>query len=164
MAIRCLIVDDNEQFLRVARGLLEHEGLLVVAVATSVAEAVRRADALRPDLALVDINLGYESGFELARRLTAVPSLSVILMSTYSEGDYRHLLATAPNIGYLTKAELSGPAMRRSCRTATAGSPAPQQEAGRRGGQHDGRGARPREHPPRPERRRQRPAERGAHG
>ena len=69
MPLRCLLVDDNEAFLETASLLLEREGLTVVGVASSIAEALRQARALRPDLILVDIGLGDESGFDLARLL-----------------------------------------------------------------------------------------------
>ena len=70
MALRMLIVDDNARFLQAARALLEREGMQVVGVASTSAEAVRRARELQPDVTLVDIDLGNESGFDLARRLT----------------------------------------------------------------------------------------------
>ena len=65
MPLRCLLVDDNEAFLETASLLLEREGLTVAGVASSIAEALRQARALRPDL-IVDIGLGDESGFTLA--------------------------------------------------------------------------------------------------
>jgi CheY-like chemotaxis protein len=70
MPLRCLIVDDNGAFLDAARLLLEREGVTVVGVASSIAEALRQARALLPDVSLVDIGLGEESGFDLARLLT----------------------------------------------------------------------------------------------
>jgi two-component system, NarL family, nitrate/nitrite response regulator NarL len=70
MAFRCLIVDDSSAFLEVARTLLEKQGVTVQGVASNGAEAIRQVQQLRPDLALVDINLGGESGLELARQLT----------------------------------------------------------------------------------------------
>src|SRR6478672_2081945 len=82
--IRCLIVDDNERFLEAARLLLEREGLAVVGVATTSAEALRLEEQLRPDVVLVDIRLGDESGFELARRLSG----TVILISTDAQSEY----------------------------------------------------------------------------
>src|SRR3954463_15117686 len=81
--IRCLIVDDNEPFLEAARLLLEREGLAVVGGATTSAEAVRLEEELRPDVVLVDIRLGDESGFHLARRLSG----TVILISTYAQSE-----------------------------------------------------------------------------
>src|SRR5258705_13147975 len=67
MPLRCLLVDDNEAFLEAAGGLLEREGLTVAGVASSTAEALQQARRLRPDVVLVDIGLGDESGFDLAR-------------------------------------------------------------------------------------------------
>src|SRR5215216_6176713 len=89
--MRCLIVDDSRHFLAAARGLLERQGLTIVGVASTSAEALRQVEELRPDVTLVDIDLGGESGFELARRLHrdagAAPARS-ILISTHAEEDY----------------------------------------------------------------------------
>src|SRR5436189_3105834 len=82
--IRCLIVDDNRPFLDAARLLLEREGVAVVGVATTGADALRLEEELRPDVLLVDIRLGDESGFDLARRLRG----TVILISTHAQSEY----------------------------------------------------------------------------
>ena len=71
MPLRCLLVDDNDAFLEAARVLLEREGMQVAGMASNIAGALRQARALRPDVILVDIGLGEESGFELARLLAA---------------------------------------------------------------------------------------------
>ena len=68
MPLRCLIVDDNASFREEMRGLLAEQGLDVVGGAGSAAEAHRQIAELRPDVALIDIDLGGESGFELARQ------------------------------------------------------------------------------------------------
>src|SRR5215211_7335941 len=84
--VKCVIVDDNSLFLEGATDLLRREGLDVVGVATNSAEAIRRVTELRPDVTLVDIDLGDEDGFELARRLNAISAASrVILVSTHAE-------------------------------------------------------------------------------
>jgi CheY-like chemotaxis protein len=116
MALRLLIVDDNAHFLRAARDLLEQEGIAVVAVASTSAEALARVAELRPDAALVDVDLGEESGFDLARRLAQASSgdgLRVVLVSAYAEQDLRDLIETSPAAGFLSKAGLSGQAIRR---------------------------------------------------
>jgi DNA-binding NarL/FixJ family response regulator len=114
--IRCLIVDDNESFLDAARVLLEREGLRVAGVASTSADALRQLEALHPDVILVDIFLGEESGLELTRRL-AEDGLSheatVILISTHAEADLGDLIAASPAAGFLPKAELSAEAIRR---------------------------------------------------
>lgn len=113
--MRCLIVDDSPIFLRAARSLLERDGIDVVGVAANSAEAIQRVEELRPDVTLVDIDLGGESGFELAVRLyrIGVPSAGVILISTRSEEDYDDLIAASPACGFLAKTALSGSAVRR---------------------------------------------------
>jgi CheY-like chemotaxis protein len=113
MPQRCLLVDDSEAFLETASLLLEQEGLTVIGVASSIAEALRQARALRPDLILVDIGLGDESGFDLARLLTQDGQggqgvgAEVILISTVAEADYRELIDESPAAGFLAKSELS---------------------------------------------------------
>jgi CheY-like chemotaxis protein len=108
MPLRCLLVDDNDAFLATASLLLEREGLTVVGVASSIAEALRQARALRPDVILVDIGLGDESGFTLARLLARDDQgADVILISTGTEADYAELIAESPAAGFLAKSELS---------------------------------------------------------
>jgi DNA-binding NarL/FixJ family response regulator len=112
--LRCLIVDDSPCFLDAARGLLERQGVAVVGVASNGADALRRAGELRPDVTLLDIDLGGESGLELARRLHGqagpVPA-PVILISTHAEQDYAELIAASPAIGFLPKTGLSADAI-----------------------------------------------------
>jgi DNA-binding NarL/FixJ family response regulator len=112
--LRCLIVDDSSHFLNAARGLLERQGIAVVGVASTGAEALRLVEELRPDVTLVDIDLGGESGFEVARRLQRDSGATrgpVILISTHSEQDYADLIAASPAIGFLPKSALSAGAI-----------------------------------------------------
>jgi DNA-binding NarL/FixJ family response regulator len=114
VVLRCLIVDDSPRFLDAARGLLEIEGICVVGVASTGAQALRRVEELRPDIALVDIELGAESGFEIARqlhRLGAPGAPKVILVSTHAEQDYRDLIAASPVLGFVPKSALSARAI-----------------------------------------------------
>jgi DNA-binding NarL/FixJ family response regulator len=114
--MRCLIVDDNSSFLEAARVLLEREGLDVSGVASTGADALRQAETSRPDVVLVDIALGEESGLALARRLAeAEPGYgaAVVLISTRAEDEVADLIAGSPAAGFLTKAELSAGAIRR---------------------------------------------------
>lgn len=114
MQLRCVIVDDDDEFLTVAQALLERGGLTVAGVAHSSAEAVQRTEALRPDVVLIDIRLGPESGFEVARRLAdnGHPA-ALIMISTHAGEDYAELIAESPATGFLPKAELSAVAVRR---------------------------------------------------
>jgi two-component system, NarL family, nitrate/nitrite response regulator NarL len=112
--VRCVIVDDNPLFLEGAVDLLTREGLEVVGVASNSAEAIRLVRELRPDVTLVDIDLGDEDGFELARRLndTSAASSRVILVSTHAEEDLAHLIERSPALGFIAKARLSAQAIR----------------------------------------------------
>jgi two-component system, NarL family, nitrate/nitrite response regulator NarL len=113
--LRYLIVDDNVRFLEAARASLERQGVEVAGIATTTAEALQRAEALRPDVVLVDISLGDESGFELTRQLVAgFPHLGsrVVLISTRAEEDYADLIAASPAVGFLSKSQLSARTVR----------------------------------------------------
>ena len=108
--MRCLIVDDSVDFVVAARGLLECEGITVVGVASTSADALGRFEQLRPDVTLVDINLGVESGFEVAEQLHRAggPSPSpVILISTHAAQDFTELIETSPAVGFLSKTALT---------------------------------------------------------
>ena len=105
--MRVLIVDDNAHFLAAARALLEREGLQVVGVASTSAEARGLATELRPDCVLVDVDLGPENGFDVAARLVADGGFRVVLVSAYTESDFSDLLARSPAVGFISKAELS---------------------------------------------------------
>ena len=114
MATSALVVDDNAEFLRVARKLLERDGIAVAAVAKTGEEAIRLARDLHPDVTLVDIQLGGESGFDLVRRLHADPQVHtrLILISTHAEEDFADLIAQSPALGFLSKSRLSAGAIR----------------------------------------------------
>ena len=115
-ALGVLIVDDSWLFLETARDRLEKGGLRVVGVAATSAEALRRAEELRPEVVLVDVMLGNESGFDLARRLAAHHrdgGPAVVLISTYSAADFAGPIAESPAAGFLPKQDLSADAIRR---------------------------------------------------
>ena len=115
VSLRCLIVDDNAYFLEAAADLLTRQGVTVAGVASDTADALRLARELRPDVVLVDIMLGRESGIDLARRLAAANSggLAIILISTHAEADFADLIQEAPVAGFVPKSELSASAIRR---------------------------------------------------
>ncbi|MFC0451249.1 LytR/AlgR family response regulator transcription factor [Rhodococcus jostii] len=110
---RCLIVDDSPTFLDAARRLLEQQGVVVVDTVSNTADAIRTVAELQPDVILVDVELGPESGFELAERLDdeAHPP-AVILISTHAEQDLTELISVSPAVGFVSKTELSAGAIR----------------------------------------------------
>ncbi|WP_344610060.1 response regulator [Dactylosporangium salmoneum] len=112
-------MDGCDPVTRSIRDLLEREGIEVLGVASSFAEALRQFHDLRPDVVLVDLCLGAESGFDLARKLSSVrePPM-VILMSTRRQDDYEELIAASPAVGFLSKIAVSSGAIRNLITTA----------------------------------------------
>jgi DNA-binding NarL/FixJ family response regulator len=112
--VRCLLVDDSAGFLSSARRLLERQGIEVAGVASSGADAVAQLARLRPDVVLLDIDLGTENGLDLAEHLSRQPETDpkIILISTHAEQDYRDLIAASPAVGFLSKTDLSARAIR----------------------------------------------------
>jgi DNA-binding NarL/FixJ family response regulator len=114
MTLRCVIVDDSPAVLRAASELLQGQGIAVVGLAATGEEAMRLIDERAPDVTLVDIDLGRESGFDLACRLAesreraGSPS---ILISTHDEADFANLIEASPAIGFLPKSDLSATAI-----------------------------------------------------
>ena len=114
MALRCLLVDDSARFRDSARALLEREGVEVV-LASSGEEATRRLDEVRPDVVLLDIDLGAESGIDLSHTLhegSPPDGARIILISTHSERDFEDLIESSPALGFLSKSSLSVSAIR----------------------------------------------------
>jgi two-component system nitrate/nitrite response regulator NarL len=124
VSLRCIIVDDNASFLAASRAVLHGREVKVVAVAKTVAGGLQCAEEHTPDLILVDIDLGDESGFDLARQLAcraqAAPA-DVILISTHPEDDFADLIAESPVLGFVSKSDLSIRAIEEVLRRADSG-------------------------------------------
>ncbi len=103
--IRVMIIDDHEV---VRRGIAEvvdrAEGLTVVAEAGSVAETLRRATLVRPDILLVDLQLPDGTGIDIIRTLAQeVPEARSVVLTSFDDDD---ALAEALEVGaraYLLK-------------------------------------------------------------
>jgi DNA-binding NarL/FixJ family response regulator len=110
--VRCLIVDDSAVFIHAACHLLEHQGITVVGAASTSEEALRRFTELQPDVTLVDIELGAESGFDLAQQLHATQSsAAVILASTHVAEHFTDMIAASPAVGFISTADLTAAAI-----------------------------------------------------
>lgn len=110
MPVRCLIVDDDRDFLRAASNMLERDGITVVGVASTGTQALQACRELRPDLVLLDIQLGETTGFEVVQQLVdqlGQDEQRVILISAYSAADFGDMIADAPAISFLPKEALS---------------------------------------------------------
>ncbi|MGA8118077.1 MAG: response regulator [Actinocatenispora sp.] len=120
MPIRCLIVDDSDRFLQSARSLLEQQGVAVVGVASNSTAALEQMAQVKPDVMLLDVFLGNESGFEIARQVHGSAREdrggrrpAVILISSHAPEDFQELIAASPVSGFLPKSTLSIAAIRR---------------------------------------------------
>ena len=107
-----LIVDDHAGFRASARALLELQGFEVVGDVADGESALDAAERLRPDVVLLDIQLPGIDGFDVADRLSAIPSPPrVVLISSRRRSAYELRLPRAPVAGFLGKHELSGTAL-----------------------------------------------------
>ena len=109
-----LIVDDDAAFRDLASRVVATWGHHVVGLAGTVAEALLRANELRPDTALVDIGLPDGDGFALAEQLVALPwPLRVVLISSDSDSANATAARRVGASGFVPKDELSGAELRR---------------------------------------------------
>ena len=112
MGLRCLIVDDSDEFVASAARLLESQGMRLIGHASSRSEALQLAEALEPDVILVDIELGEEDGIELAHRLTErAPSTRIVLISAHEQDELEELMDGCPAVGFLPKEALGATAI-----------------------------------------------------
>jgi DNA-binding NarL/FixJ family response regulator len=121
--LTCLIVDDSPSFLEAARQLLADDGVTVVGVAATSEQAVNETLALSPDVALVDVDLGTESGLDVAQRLTRLPhgGPPVVLISAESGSELAELVDASGALGFVSKTDLSGDAIRNLLARADTG-------------------------------------------
>jgi DNA-binding NarL/FixJ family response regulator len=121
--LTCLIVDDSPEFLEAARQFFADDAITVVGVAATSDEALNEAVALRPDVALVDVNLGGESGLDVAARLAGLPNGGppVVLISAETGSELAELVEASGALGFVSKTELSGDEIRKLLARADSG-------------------------------------------
>lgn len=110
--VTVLIVDDHPSFRISARRVLEDAGYEVVGEAPDGHSALAAARALRPAVILLDVQLPDLDGFEVALRLTAdADPPAVVLTSSREDGEFGNMIPESGARGFLSKSELSGPAL-----------------------------------------------------
>lgn len=112
--IRLLIVDDHESFRRGLRAMFdgEEEVLIIGEVADGLA-AVRQAEALQPDVILMDLNMPGMNGLDATRRiLLASPHIRILVLTMSDEDDAIFAALQAGVRGYLVKGALKGDVLR----------------------------------------------------
>ncbi len=114
MATTVVIVDDHPGFRRMARRMLEDAGFEVVGEVEDGVTALSVVALLGPQVVLLDVQLPDLDGFTVAQRLADSGSGAVVILtSSRSATDFGLRLDRTPAIGFIAKAELSGPAVAR---------------------------------------------------
>ena len=113
--VQVLVVDDQAPFRAAARAVVARvQGFELVGEATSGEEAIELVDKLRPDVVLMDINMGAMDGIEATKIITTEhPETLVILVSTYTESEMPAAARTCGAAAYVNKDELSPRVVRR---------------------------------------------------
>ena len=103
--IRLLIADDDAGFRATLRSLLTQQaGAEILGEAADGSEALRLAEALRPDALLMDLVMPRMNGLEVVRALRARgPRPAVIILTVHDEAVYRRTAAAAGAAAYLEK-------------------------------------------------------------
>ena len=120
--VRVFLVDDHEVVRRgVAEVLEDDPGITVAGEAGSVAEALARVPAVRPDVVVIDMRLPDGDGAELCRGLRdRVPGVRCLVLTSYSEQDALDAAVRAGAAGFLLK-QVRGPALVSAVRTVAEG-------------------------------------------
>ena len=102
---RILVVDDHAPWRRVIRSMLTNSPRWqVVGEAADHLEAIRNVDALRPDLMLLDVELGARNGIDTATEILAAdPDAKILFVSAHRSWDIAGAALTTGARGYLLK-------------------------------------------------------------
>lgn len=120
--VRVFLVDDHEVVRRGVAEVLEDDPEVTVAgEAGSVAEALVRVPAVRPDVVVIDMRLPDGDGAELCQGLRErLPGLRCLVLTSYSEQEALDAAVRAGAAGFLLK-KIRGPALVSAVRTVASG-------------------------------------------
>jgi DNA-binding NarL/FixJ family response regulator len=113
-AINILVVDDSCRYRQqLCRLIGKTYPSSCLYEAEDIAEAVRLAERIHPQLALVDVVLRDEDGIQCVRRVKTVsPSTRMVLISAYPDREFRRIGLEAGAIALLDKKDLDAAAVR----------------------------------------------------
>jgi two-component system, response regulator PdtaR len=101
--MRVLIAEDESIIRLDLRGLLEKNGMQVVAEASNGLQAVELAREHRPDVAVLDLRMPELDGIEAARRIYAEQPLPIVMLTAYSDRSNVESAIEAGVFTYLVK-------------------------------------------------------------
>jgi DNA-binding NarL/FixJ family response regulator len=106
VAVRIILADDHAMVRQCLRTHLESEGFAVVGEASDGAEAVRLAETLHPQVAVLDFGMPILNGIDAAREIVRVsPSTRPVLLTAYCEDQYVIAALKAGVVGYVLKSK-----------------------------------------------------------
>jgi two-component system response regulator DevR len=104
VTIRVFLLDDHEIVRRGLRDLLESAGMEVVGDAGTVAHALARIPALRPDVCVLDARLPDGSGIDVCREIRSRdPSIRALILTSYDDDEALFAAIMAGAAGYVLK-------------------------------------------------------------
>lgn len=103
--VRVVLADDHTLFRQGTRQLLERDGTIRIAgEAADGPGAVALVEELRPDVAIVDIEMPGFDGIEVTRRVKASrPEIGVLVLTVHDEDPFLFAILDAGAAGYLLK-------------------------------------------------------------
>lgn len=121
-AVRVFLLDDHEIVRQGIIALLEVQpGIEVVGEASTVAEAIARIPAVRPDVAVLDVRLPDGDGVQVCREMKQLlPELACLMLTSYADDEALFEAVIAGAAGYVIK-EVRGGDLVRAIRTVAAG-------------------------------------------
>lgn len=103
--IRVLVVDDQQLIREGIASVLDiQDGIAIVGMATNGEEALAQAEALTPDLILMDVHMPVVDGIEATERVRQLlPDCQVVMLTTFDDDEYIVRSLHAGACGYLLK-------------------------------------------------------------
>lgn len=89
MPIQVMLADDHQIIRQSLKVLLEREGLKIVGEASNGQEAVRIAESLQPDVAVLDVSMSLLNGIDAAKEIQKVsPQTKTVFLTIHDEDPY----------------------------------------------------------------------------